>query len=161
MAYVRAAIELDAASLAPRLRRADREELKAASGKDPEVVLLASTVLGHAWTICDEADVPIGIFGVVGASNPTVGVVWMVATDDIELPQNALPFLRQCRQWVEVMNAMYPILWNCIDDRNVLHKKWLRWCGFDLRHRHERYGREGIPFIEFTRIREPCATQQA
>lgn len=160
MAYVRASQGEDAYYLAPRLREADKNEIAAASGLDPLAALLVGLITSQPCrTICAADSEPIGIFGVVpDKEDKNVGSVWMMATDRIEEPRNATPFLRQCRDWVEVMNGMYPTLWNAVDARNELHLKWLKWCGFEFTQEVYLDPENINKFILFERTR-PCANR--
>jgi len=153
MPKVRPALLEDAAKLAPRLREADLQEIKANLGEDPLTVLkqgIADSDLCYAAVSEDE---PIALFGVVpDTDDRDVGLVWLLGSD--ELTRHAVFVLRNSRKWVEILQQRYRILWNHIDARNELHIRWLQWSGFTLLRRIEQYGVEQRPFYEFERVRE-------
>lgn len=127
--YVRRATEADAVYLAPRLREADVEEIAAAGGgKTPLVALLEGVQASvPCFTMVNPEGNPCGMFGVVPAG-AYWGRVWMLAGSDVE--RWPVTFLKRCRQWVRMMNILYPLLFNVVYTKNTLHVKWLKWCGF-------------------------------
>ena len=141
----------DVRYMAERLRPADKAEVYAAGGVSPYVALLEGLSLSLDPMVgVDENDNPVCIGGVTPTQDPLVGCVWMLATTDIE--KHKMSFLRRSRPWVEKWNSEFPVLTNCVDERNELHIKWLRWLGFVFICRHPFYGFEERPFLEFVRI---------
>jgi hypothetical protein len=142
----------DVLSMALRLRDEDKAELRAASGMTPLSALehsFAATVLPHVGV--DEGDQPVCMGGVVPFPGcPLRGAVWAVATTDVE--RHRVSFLRRSIPWVKRWQEQFPILTNCVDERNRVHIEWLRWLGFTFIHRHPEYGVERLPFLEFVRI---------
>ena len=151
MITCRLAKEEDAKELAPRLRSADLQEIKAVTGEEPLKALersLAWSDPGHAIT--DEVDKVVALFGVIPDSEEeNMGCVWLLGSDD--LVKHSVSFLRQSRKWVEKLHQRYDCLWNYIDARNEIHIRWLKWCGFTFLRRVEEYGVEQRPFYEFER----------
>ena len=152
MAHVRLAVREDAEYLAPRLRKEDVEEIYAASGDDPLTALLhgleAST---PCYSIINDRDEVVGMFGAGPLPMPNLGFVWMLAAPGLVEVQ--VPFLRQSRRWIEQMHKdVAPVLTNVVDARNEVHIKWLRWCGFTFLRRIEDFGFEKRQFIEFVRL---------
>ena len=146
----RPSVLADVSYIAYHLRPADVAELKASSGNDP----LASISHGfeksdNCTTIINEEGTPIGIGGVIPADG--YGVVWMVATPGIEECGTSL--LRQSRPFMDKLQENYPILFNFIDDRNDLHKKWVKWVGFEFVKTIENYGNEQRKFHAIVRRR--------
>jgi hypothetical protein len=138
-----------AASL--RMRDADRREVMAASGRMPEVALLESVrVSTECWAGMID-DRPIAIFG-VGPLNILngIGSPWMLGSD--ELVSHSFYLLRMSRPYIERMHRMYPVLFNLVDDRNVVSQRWLRWLGFRL-YDPIAYGPFGVKFRPFERVR--------
>lgn len=131
------------------MRRADREEVLASSGHQPEESLVYSLkVSTAAWTglIDDE---PVCMFGVAPISVLAGrGAAWMLGTDTLERWPRT--FLRRCRPCVEVMQAVYPKLENYVADGNALSKAWLKWLGFTLADSVVLLG--GVPFRHFSRV---------
>lgn len=139
----------DVKYLAPRLRKADKQEILASVGLAPYDALLQSFLNSTmCFTIVNTKDVPVGIFGVTNFSN-NVGGIWAMATD--ELQKIKISFLKECQEVVKLFNRKYKILWNFVDCRNELHIKWLKWCGFTFINK-QKYGVLNKPFYEFIRI---------
>ncbi len=149
---VRLTIAIDAKKLAPKLRQADIKEIKAATGETPLFTLENGIYRSDScYTIVDEDDKPLAIFGTVPDSNRNdTGRVWLLGSD--ELVKHSLFFLRNSHKWVVKLHQRYNILWNYIDARNEVHIRWLKWCGFNFIRRIEKYGVEQRPFYEFEKV---------
>lgn len=121
----------DVARIAARMRAADRAEVAASHGHDPETALTASLAASTvAWTGWIDGE-PVCMFGVGPiAILAGRGAPWLLGTDLVEVWPRA--FLRRCRPCVARMLAVYPYLENFVDDRNEVSKKWLGWLGFTL-----------------------------
>lgn len=146
---VRAATVGDALRIAPLLRKKDRREIQAASGKSPGAVLpLAFAAPGADVIYAETCDgEPILIAG-VNPTAPKVAAVWMVGTRLLE--DYAFPFTRQALRKVYEWHKTYPLLWNQAWADNDLHVQWLTFMGFSFLRRVDR---RGYPFIEFARLR--------
>jgi hypothetical protein len=150
--YVRTARREDIPVLAENLREADVAEIKASSGKAPGDALYASLDLGgDTRVICLHDGTPVGIFGVVPITKD-LGGIWMVATNQFKSVQRQ--FLRECRTGITDLCQGYKAVFNCTDARNTVHHRWIKWSGFTIIKRHESYGVEQRPFLEFVRISE-------
>lgn len=156
--YVRPATLEDIEMLAPRLRTADVEEVRAAIGFYSVAYLTQAYLASDpCYVMVGEEGELVGIYGVV--PNPVQlnsGAVWMHCTDD--LVKYPFQFLRRCRAEINALHDDYELLFNFIDARNTVHVKWLRWSGFKFINYHQNYGKEQRPFYEFVRIR-PCVKQ--
>jgi len=154
--YVRMARPADVPILAKDLRDADVAEIKASTGRAPEAVLYASLGLsgGDTRVICMADGAPVAIYGVVPLPAPYKGAggIWMVATNQFKLLSRQ--FLRECRGEISDLCRGYKAVFNYTDARNTLHHRWIKWAGFTIIKRHERYGCEGREFLEFVRITE-------
>lgn len=146
---VRKATEQDVAYLAPRLRAEDTAECSAATGMSTYDALMAG--LRHARVILGQDEKPIAIFGVQPITDFT-GAVWMACTPELAQPPYVTEFIRQSRAMCDKLNEEFPLLCNAVDERNTLHIRWLEWCGFIFINRHQHYGHEKRPFLEFVRI---------
>lgn len=136
--------------LAPRLRQADLDEIQAASGRCPREVLLQGLEVSEpAFVGADEWGTPIVMFGAC-THEPGLAAVWLLSTDD--LYNHRISFLRQSRKGMDAVNRKWPVLFNYCDARNVVHINWLRGLGFTFIARHEHYGVERRPFLEFVRV---------
>jgi hypothetical protein len=149
--YVRNAQGADIATLATNLREADLAEIKAASGRTPEAALLTGLQGGTSKVACLPSGVPVAIFGIVPVA-PSVGAVWMVATKEFHLLHRQ--FLRECRGELDELSADYRLIFNFTDARNTVHHRWIKWMGFSIIKRHETWGHEGLPFLEFCKLTE-------
>ncbi|MDA9679090.1 hypothetical protein N9T79_00030 [Candidatus Pelagibacter sp.] len=89
----------------------------------------------------------IAMYGVCPTESHTVGSPFLLGTN--RFLEIALPFARQCKDRVQEMQDLYPILWNFIDSRNAVHLRWIKWCGFKIINKKKI---EGIDFYEFIKI---------
>ena len=138
--------------IAPILRKADKQECLATTGQMPLSILHTALLYGDmTLTLRTPKGERIGICGVAPSPFEKAGVIWMCATDAIMKHQIA--FLRRSKDALDYLGADYDILHNCVDARNTVHMKWLKWMGFHFIKRHEAYGVEKRPFYEFIRIK--------
>ena len=143
--------------IAPRLRKADKNECLAATGKQPLDVLYTSLLQGDINLTLNAPDGErVGLCGVAPSPLENSGAVWMCATDAIFKHQMA--FLRRSKAALDYLSQDYAVLYNCVDARNTVHIKWLKWMGFTFIAKHENYGAAKLPFYEFLRI-NTCAYQ--
>lgn len=151
---VRSARAGDAAELAPRLRGADLQEIKASLGADPLSILERGIADSDpCYAVVDGEGRPFALFGAVpDSSNTEVGLVWLLASDD--LVKHSCFVLRNSRRWVEKLHRRYRVLWNFVDGRNEVHLRWLKWCGFTFVQLIEQYGVEQRPFYEVAKVRD-------
>lgn len=129
--YVRQAIPEDAHKLAPKIRKADKEEIKASHNSTPlNALLFPFTQLKHkTFTIIGtEKEDVIGMFGVVPCETKDYGIAWLLSSD--ELLNHTRQFLRECPKWVNEMSKDYKYLYNYVDERNIVAIKWLQFLGF-------------------------------
>jgi len=137
--------------LAENLRDADLAEIKAGFGISPLVALTHGFSSSEiCMSVVDEEDTVVGILGVVPVKGSKNGVIWMMATAGIE--RCTLSFLRQSRPYIRHLQTLYPLLYNCIDARNDLHIRWVKWMGFNFIKTIEDYGVEKRRFYEIVRI---------
>lgn len=135
------------------LRRADREEIDALTGRDPQA-MLAESVARSASAWAGRADgALVCLFGVVPVSLTGVtGIPWLLGSDAVAA--YGRPFLRRNRAYVRAMLRDFPVLANVVDARNAVSIRWLRWLGFTL-GTPQPMGIKGLPFIPFE-MRAPC-----
>jgi len=149
---------------APDLRKADREEIFAATGSVPELVVPMSFdvsdecyVLVEDWGDAHGVSNPIAIFG-VGVAPPTivggielrVGTIWLIGLDSVVAPRNRRSFLRLSRLWVNKLGEPYDALCNLVYAKNTVHLTWLKWCGFLIGDPRP-YGPNGALFHPFVK----------
>lgn len=148
---LRKATAEDIRYLGPRLRSEDVAECRAGSGLPVEAALFEG--LANAQVVLGLDNLPIAIFGVEPLSEIT-GAIWMTATPALTQAPYVGEFMRQSRAMCDTLNEQYPLLCNVVDARNTVHIRWLEWCGFIFINRHEAWGHEKRPFLEFIRIKQ-------
>ncbi len=149
---VRPSLEKDAYELAPRLRKADRDEIDAASGDNPLQALIRGYEYSYQPFTILVNDKVAGMFGAVPLDQQfVVGAVWLLGSDDIFNVR--MPFARQSRLWVDVVHKPFNVLTNWVDERNSVHIRWLKWIGFKFIAKCERFGYRNLPFYEFVKIK--------
>ena len=125
--------------LAPILREADKQECLATTGQMPLKVLHSALLYGDiTLTMKTPKGERIGLCGVTPSPFDNAGVVWMCATDAIMKHQMA--FLRRSKTALDYLGADYDLLHNCVDARNTVHIKWLKWMGFHFIKSTKRMG---------------------
>ncbi len=144
--------------MAPRLRKADHNEVLAGGSRSVLAALEEGLKLSDKLLVgVDEEDKPVVIFGRC-PFDPLAYTVWLLATDDIKRHQTS--FLRNSRPYLADFHDGVPLLFNLVDERNTLHIQWLRWLGFIFLQRHPSLGPENRPFLEFVSYR-PCVNQHS
>lgn len=134
--------------MAPRLRRADCEEIAAYSGLSPLEGLSKSKAVSHlSYTILNDGE-PVAMYGGT-VDGPGKANVWMLATPKIE--DRSIQFLRLSRSQIDgfqkELNASF--IYAIADPRNTLHQMWLLYTGFSLGQMIEVRGNN---FITVTRL---------
>ena len=152
VATVRLATIDDCNKLGPRLRAADKLELKASCGYGPITALTQSIhASDEAWVAVDEEGVAILMFGVVNAGQDFVGVPWMLGSDGIY--QHTRQLQSQCRQWLDVIHEDYSLLFNYVHAENPKAIRWLQWMGFTIVQLIPEFGVGKEPFYEFVKVK--------
>lgn len=151
-AYIRKAHLNDIPELSENMRDADIAEVRAASGCCPKMATFVGIMAGNTSVICLPDDTPVGVFGVHPTHTEGLGVIWMLATK--EFKQVHKQFLRECLGVIEEHCKPYKAVFNFTDARNTVHHRWIKWSGFTFIKRHEQFGFEKRPFLEFVRITE-------
>lgn len=154
--YVRNSTHADIGQISNTMRIADVAEIKAFSGSTPEEALRSGMYHqnngGRCITICLPNGLPVGMYGVVPSGEPKVGIVWMLASDNIQPLYRQ--FLRESAKGIQDLCKEYSLIFNYTDARNEVHHRWIKWAGFTVIKRHEEFGVEKRPFLEFVRIME-------
>ena len=148
---IRPAMVEDALALV--LRQADREEVKALTGRDPREALVESVERSAAaWAGLANGEL-VCLFGVVPVSLVGVtGIPWLLGSDAVT--RYGRPFLRRNRTYLREMLREFPVLRNVVDARNTVSIRWLEWLGFTF-GAPQPMGVRGLPFIPFT-MSAPC-----
>jgi hypothetical protein len=136
--------------IADNLRSSDLDEIAAMSGLPPrEAVSTSVAVSSHAYVVTGRDNEAVAVFGAAPHQLPGVGIVWMVGTPGID--REALAIGRATKGAFQLLNDAYPFaLWNLIDDRNHLSRRWLAWGGFKEIEKVT-LGDEQLPFTLFAR----------
>jgi len=151
MIYVRETRQDDLEHLADNLRDADLDELHAQCDLEPLTTLKLAMVLAkRCMTVSDLKGTPLGIFGVNSTSIKGLGAIWMMATPD--LLKHREQFMRECKDTIREVSQGYSCVFNYTDERNTVHHRWLKWCGFTFIKRHSDFGLDKQPFLEFVKI---------
>jgi len=154
MPEIRIARAEDIPVLAPRLREADKHELKAASGLPPEAALRQGFGLSTACHSVVHDGQVIGMFGVgQHPHEPETGLCWGVSAPDLMTGPRKVWFIRNTPLILDLQHKDHPKLWGLIDTRNKLHMRWLEWSGFEFGEVFIA-GPEKRPFQEFWRRRD-------
>jgi len=150
---VRRATAADAARVAGRLRTIDRAEMEALEGRSALEVLggwMADTP--RVLTIRGEPAVLFGIepcTGLPGHAMPWLAIVSTMTHDDL------MNVLWLSRLQVDAWQRRWPVLQTLCDARNLFHRQWLEWLGFEPQGRVDGFGAAGLPFDLYRRARGP------
>lgn len=158
-AYQRPSTIHDARYVADNMRAEDAAELQACSGIPPdEAMLLGFFHSKPCMTMVGRDGRIMGMWGVTPEG--TAGRIWMLGTEKMSnMRQDKRVFLRKARAQLELLFNHYPVLFNWVDARNVVHVRWLQHMGFTFVAKHPEWGVERRLFYEFVRIK-PCVNQQ-
>lgn len=139
----------DIAYIAENLRKADRQEVIAATGATSMKEAIAEAVLrsSHCWTGALPDGEPVTIFGVAPvALLGSVGSPWMLGTERMfDFPR---VLMGEGRRYLTRMLRLYPHLVNYVDARNARSVRWLARVGFTV-HEPQPFGEAGLPFHRF------------
>ena len=140
------ALQSHAILMAPKVRKADREELKAAANLEPLEAIICSMreSPNNSGTLIINNDIAC-IFGCSYRGN--IGVPWMVGTS--LLLANSKTFMGLSHEWVAKMRTGVDYLENYVDARNTVAIRWLKRLGFKF-DAAAPYGPFNLPFYRFT-----------
>jgi hypothetical protein len=129
------------------MRKADCDEIWASNRHTPREALEAGIRLsfGGCWTL-ENAGVPVAMFGVAPSQEKSVGVVWLLATDQLNDVKQT--FLRLSKHCIKMMLELFPVMFNFVDDRNTSSIRWLEWCGAEFSSAVA-VGPDSLPFKPF------------
>lgn len=138
----------DVESLAPDLRPADVDEIRAASGLAPGSALRRSFSLStHVWAAREDQSAVIALWGVGPLSLCAgMGCPWLLASTAFD--RRARKIVSLSRPMLAVIRMAYPHLENHVDARNRRAVRWLGWLGFVIEPPAP-WGVEGRPFHRF------------
>ena len=146
--YVRPAVLADVLQLAPKMRKADREEIRASNGSSPLEALVVPFTYEKSrnYTIIGTVNEGImGMFGVAPTKDPEYGVAWLLSSEN--LFKHTKQFIKECPYWVSQMSEGYTYIYNWVDRRNWKSLKWLQYLGFEAKEEMKQYGVGKLPFL--------------
>lgn len=139
----------DCEALAPRLRQADVDECKAASGESPRSALLRSLTFSLETGCALEDGKVIAAWG-LGQPYEGWASPWLVGAPEMEKYGKRL--VRDARstvtRWADHFNLI-----NYVSAANTKRLPWLRALGFTLGPLEPEYGHGKLPFHRFHRYR--------
>lgn len=150
MIQSRKSIIPDISWVAHRMREEDRSEVFAASGMSPYKALMNGYIQSNECFTLIADDEPMCMFGYRKEKDAPAAMIWMLATN--LLVKHRWAFLRISRPWIDYLHGQAPLLYNYVDQRNVVHINWLSWLGFKFVRTVPNFGYQKLPFIEFVRI---------
>lgn len=132
--------------LAPRLRKADVDEVYAATGRKARDALIeAFDLADHVSALLVDGRCE-AVAGTVPHPTDGLGVIWMLASDKATLKRR--PFLETNRGFIAECLERHEALSNFVDERNTQAIRWLRWLGFRILDPRP-FGFLGLPFRQF------------
>jgi hypothetical protein len=149
------ATEAHARALAPRMRPAEVDEVRASGGRAPlgallaalEISAVARTALFDGEVACMWGVVTLRRSSLVGS----VGAAWLLTSDLVERYPKV--FWRGCKAELPLLFESWDLLVNAIDARHEKAIRWARRLGFPLAEA-EAFGAEGLPFRTFRARKE-------
>ena len=131
-----------ALEVASNLLPADLREVVEGHGYDPKEQLAFEAQSGNSVYFTMPNGKTAGIAG-VGED----GCIWMLCTPVIyDYP---IAFVKGARSFVE--SRTEPLLWNVVDERNIVHLRLLKFLGFKFLRKLS-FGPNQLSFIEFCRV---------
>lgn len=148
MLTIRPAEVADIAVIQDDLREDDLRELKAVGFETPRQALLVGAMHSVPFLAVTYGDTVLALGGLTETGEELARHCWLLSTPGIE--DHWVPFARMSRPLIEAMNREHPVLTNKVGEWNTLHRRWLRWCGF------QELSRDSSGMIEIVRINK-CA----
>lgn len=131
-----------------KLRKADQDELEAASGLSAKAALVSSVAdcVGKVWlSSCDGQ--PFMVSGVEPSPfKPGEGTIWAVGTDLIT--GGGIDIIRWAKGHVASMGEGFTKLSNFMDRRNVVHRRYVESLGFTFTGREVYFGPHVFDYFE-------------
>jgi len=135
--------------LAENLRDADRAEL-AAAGHDPADALVESYAVSDpdmCWTALVDGE-PVAIWGAARLDD-VFGSAWLLTAKKLETVKREAWVASV--EYVRKMHSRYPVLFNYVDARNVVSRRWLQRLGFAQSEQPVYIN--GFPFYPYVSLR--------
>lgn len=136
----------DVIDLQNRLRKQDKEEVKALISVDDKKALEMCFCESDEVYSAKQDNQVVCMFGISKNSTGN-GVPWLLGSDLVnDIP---ITFIRESRKYVKEFLNKYGYLENYVDIRNGLSIQWLKWLGFKLEE-PKPHGIEQRLFSRFT-----------
>lgn len=159
MKNVREANVADMRYMANRLRKADVDEIRAASGYSPLAALLYSyEVSSRCRVFCPSNDKPVVVYGVTHLDTsqypeaPPTCIGWMLATPEVTKYSRFVA--KESKRQIDELQGGYSICTNFVDVRNKLHRRWCGLIGFFEVQTISKFGHEQRPFVQVMRSKD-------
>ena len=122
----------DIIDLTANLRKADRLEVETITGTTSIYNKLKDSILKSSFAKSFLVDGKVaGVYGVSQSPhNNHIGYPYLLCTN--ELYKIKKTFIKNCIDRVGEMQSKFPVLFNYIDSRNILHINWIKYCGFKI-----------------------------
>jgi hypothetical protein len=128
------------------LREIDKREARAFMGVEPMRALILTLVESHeSWAIM-QGDKVQGFFGVCLGDG--YGIPWFVSNKEL-IQNKKLTFIKRSKKIVDKMLKTYGKLLNYVTSENTASIKWLKWLGFTIHLKEERFYDPDIFFRKF------------
>lgn len=119
----------DGIALAPNLRKADMQEMKAATGEvGPNSLEKGIRDCDECWCLEVEGT-PIALYGYRDSGDESA-YIWLMGSDTIE--DVRWQFLRASKNTINKLSKTFTSLWSLSDARNTKHREWYEWLGFKV-----------------------------
>lgn len=132
-------------SILDNMRQADQDEVRAASGLEPDLGLLDSWCRSmKTWAMISSGEIAAVMGLVAHPQSKDTGIPWMLGSDLMDSIK--LFFTKQSKDFIRnEMLSEFKHLTNYVDVRNIKSIKWLVYCGFQL-SKPAPFGPEGKAF---------------
>lgn len=152
MLKIRKGRDRDVYELVGKLREADRNELYASDGQDPDLTLIKSWQNSKRRWSAFHNDTLAFVFGVTVSKDMSegIGIPWLLGSDEVLKVRKS--FIKESNKYLDLMLSEFDILVNLVDTRNTLSIRWLKWLGFEFKD-PQAFGYENRPFVVFTKMR--------
>tara|TARA_R110002012_G_scaffold35401_2_gene101127 strand:+ start:3016 stop:3483 length:468 start_codon:yes stop_codon:yes gene_type:complete len=119
----------DGITLAPNLRQADKDEMKAATGQvGPDSLERGIRDCDQCWCAEVEGE-PVCLYGYMDSGDGSA-FIWLMGSDIIS--DVSWQFLRASKHTMKKLSHTYDSLWSLADIRNTTHQEWYEWLGFKV-----------------------------
>jgi hypothetical protein len=140
----------DVYSLVGRLRQADKDELFATNGQDPDKTLVESWQASKYRRVMIYEKQVICAMGIV-EFNQDIGIPWLLGSDEISSAKRQ--FLKGVKEGIDFASSKYRYLINFIDIRQSSAIRYFTWMGCKFEE-PKPFGFENRLFTMFIKTRD-------